>query len=284
MSYYRYARRTRRSKESRSAPIIILGIAGLIVALLAVLLLTISRVSQPSADTLVVGTSTGFPPFEMRFGEEIRGFDIDLCGKVADALGRKMLIRDVAFDALLPSLGRGSAGEKPLVDMVCAGVTKTSGRDEIADFSSTYFVANQAILTTKERDIRYVSPEDLEGLFVAYQEGSTSQSWFKDNVLGKIAVSGQEPFTEMVIALQRLGKDFDAIIIDEPAARSLLKSRNHLEIAGVIETGEEYGFAVANGDPQKILHTTNQVLELMRENGEYDKILERWFVGNEKSK
>lgn len=276
-----YRQRPVRSRENRSIPLIIFGTIALIAVIGVAIFLTVLRVSEPAKDTLVVGTSTGFPPFEMRFGEEVRGLDLDLCGKVAEALGRKMVIRDLAFDALMPSLGRGMAGEKPPVDIICAAVTKTNARDEIVDFSDTYFVANQAILTTKNTNISYSSPEDLAGLFVAYQEGTTSQDWFEKNVPESVAVSGHTSFTEMVIALQRLGKDFDVIIIDEPVAKAFVKSRSNLAIAGVIETGEEYGFAVAEKDPQKILLAVNQALKEMRESGEYDKLVERWFGGNE---
>lgn len=282
MRHYYGGYRERRNRQNRSPFLIVLGIIVLIATLSVVIFMTIPRASAPAKDTLVVGTNSGFPPFEMRFGEEVRGLDIDLCGKVAEALGRKMLIRDIAFDALLPSLGRGAAGEKPLVDLVCAAVTKTAARDEVADFSDTYFTSNQALLIAKDSTIRYYRPEDLAGLFVAYQEGTTSQDWFETNILERVAVSGHAPFNETGIALQRLGRDFDVIIMDEPAARALAKSRNNLAIAGVIETGEEYGFAVANGDPQNILPAANQVLTLMRENDEYDWLMERWFGGDEK--
>ncbi len=277
-----YQRRSKRDKENRSVPVIIFGAVALAAVFVIVLFMTISRASQPDKDTLVVGTSTGFPPFEMRFGEEVRGLDLDLCEKIAKSLGRKMVVRDLAFDALLPSLVRGATDEKPLVDIVCAAVTKTNARDEVADFSDTYFVANQAILTTRDADIRYSSPEDLAGLSVAYQEGTTSQDWFEKNIAGKIAVSRHASFTEMVVALQRLGKDFDVIIIDEPVARAFVKSRTNLVIVGVIETGEEYGFAVAEGDSQGILPLANKTIAAMRESGEYDQIMERWFGGNEK--
>lgn len=282
MTYHYGGYRGKRSKQNRSKLLIAFAIVALIATLAAVIFMTVSRASAPAKDTLVVGTSTGFPPFEMRFGEEVRGFDIDLCGKVAGALGRKMLVRDIAFDALLPSLGRGAAGEKPLVDIVCAAVTKTSARQEVVDFSDTYFIANQAILTVKDRNIRYNASQDLSGLFVAYQEGTTSQDWFEANILGKVAVSGHTSFSEIGIALQRLGKDFDVIIVDEPAAQAFAKSRGHLLVAGIIATGEEYGLAVADGDPQNILPAANQVLRLMRENGEYDQLVERWFGGNAK--
>ncbi len=281
MHYGNY-RRGKRDRSRRSVPLIILAVSALVAVLGIVIFLTISRVSEPAKSTLVVGTSTGFPPFEMRFGEEVRGLDIDLCRKIGEALGRDVVVRDMAFDALLPSLGRGVAGEKPLVDMVCAAVTKISERDEVADFSDTYFTANQAVLTTRDSGMVYSVPGDLANLVVAYQEGTTSEDWFTANVFGKVAIARHEPFTEMLIALQRLGKDLNIIIMDEPVARALIKTRLHLAVAGVIETGEEYGFAVANGDPQGIIPAANKALREMRESGEYDELVKRWFSDDEK--
>ncbi|MBI1888634.1 MAG: transporter substrate-binding domain-containing protein, partial [Candidatus Spechtbacteria bacterium] len=259
-----------RKDRGRSYLAIIAGAVALIAVLIAASFMTVSRASDPRKDTLIVGTSTDFPPFERRFGEEVRGFDMDLCGKIADALGRKMAIRDMAFDALLPSLGRGATDKKPLVDIVCSAVTKTSARDEVADFSSAYFTANQAVLTAKGLGLSYTSPKDLTGLFIVYQEGTTSQEWFEKNVREKIPIKGHASFKEMRLALQRLGKDFDGIILDGPAAQAFAKSNENLVVAGTIQTGEEYGFAVAEGDPQHILPAANEALKKMRESGEYD--------------
>ena len=285
MAYYR---RQQRRERGRSVPVTIGALAALVLIVIVASLMTCSRASQPPSGTLVVGTSTDFPPFEKRFGREVRGFDMDLCAMIAQDMGREVVIRDFAFDALLPSLGSGSHGEDPLVDIVCSAMTITEAREEVADFSESYFDANQAVLASSESGFSYSSPNDLSGLVVAYQEGTTSQTWFEENVMGKVNVAEGVPFENIGISLQRLGRDYDVMIVDGPVADSFVKSRDDVIISGMIETSEQYGFAVAEGDPQGILEHADKVLAEIKENSQekkhkfsYDELVEKWFGGGE---
>ena len=65
MAYYR---RQQRRERGRSVPVTIGALAALVLIVIVASLMTCSRASQPPSGTLVVGTSTDFPPFEKRFG------------------------------------------------------------------------------------------------------------------------------------------------------------------------------------------------------------------------
>ena len=47
---------------------------------------------------LVMVTEAGFAPFEFYENNEIVGVDIDIANAIADKLGKKLVIKDVAFD------------------------------------------------------------------------------------------------------------------------------------------------------------------------------------------
>lgn len=262
----------------RSKPVLIVTAIALLAVLVLAVISTVSKVSSPQSDSLVVGTNTPFPPFEARKGEKVVGFDIDLAERIAASMGRKLVIKDFSeFDALLPAL------ESEAVDMVISAVTIRDDREEVIDFSNSYFEASQAVLAAQGAALSYSGdPNDFKGLKVGYQEGTTSQFWVEEHLLDKVSVASLTPFGDIAFGLQllQLGS-VDAIIIDEPAASALAKSRAGLEVRGVIETDEDYGIAVREGDPQKLLPAINAVLSNMEETGEYDALIVKWFGGGE---
>lgn len=263
-------------EESRSTTALIVAGVILVIVFVAAIFSTASACSRPEKETLIVGTNTPFPPFEMRNGEDVVGFDIDLAQEIAKALGRKLVVKDFSeFDALLPSL---TAEE---LDMAISSLTIRSDREEVVDFSSSYFAASQGILTRKGSAFSYSGNTAVfAGKRIGYQQGTTSEFWLEENVLGRVADIRMSPFGDLEVGLQflRLGS-VDLIVLDEPVAASFAKAHGDLAVAGVIATGEEYGVAVREGDPDKLLPVVNRVLARLHEDGTYDKLIEKWFGG-----
>ncbi len=95
---------------------------------------------------LIVGTSSGFPPFEIANPDSpygVEGFDIDLAKKIADKLGVELEVQDLDFDVLIQSVIEGK------IDLILAGMTINSDRAQSVLFSNPYFVdqnINQAVI------------------------------------------------------------------------------------------------------------------------------------------
>ena len=239
---------------------------------------TIARLSQPKRDVLIVGTSTPFPPFELRTGKDIIGFDIDIAKKIANKLQRDLVVQDFSdFDALFPALKTGT------IDMVAAGITICDERNEIADFSDPYYQTSQAILVMQGSNFSEkanCTPEDFAGFKIGYQTQTTSEFWVTENIIGKVDVTSCESFNDTQMGLQLLKfKAVDLIIIDKPVAESFARLNQNMEVAGTIETNESYGFVVQEGDLQGLLPVINQILAEMKKNGEYDQLIDQWFGG-----
>lgn len=264
----------RHKPERRRSPLaIIFALAAFFGILVWASVATYVKFSQPSKGMLVVGTNTPFPPFEIRKGEEVVGFDIDLAKHIADSLKRKLIIKDFGeFDALLPAVTDGGS-----LDMAISSITISDNRKEVVSFSEPYFKSSQALLTGRNNPLIYSgAPNSLKGLKIGYQEATTSQLWVEEN-LGK-GSPGIISFGDISIGLQMLlAGSIDAIVIDEPVAVSFAKTNHNLRVAGKIETGEEYGIVVAKDDPKKFLPIVNKVIKELKETGEYDKLLAKWF-------
>ena len=95
-----------------------------------------SKYNLVKDDTLTVGTNAEFPPFEFRSGDAVDGVDAAVMKAVADKLGLKLDIQDMAFESLDGAL----TSEK--VDIIAAGYTIRSDRLEKMDFTDTYYKAD----------------------------------------------------------------------------------------------------------------------------------------------
>lgn len=262
----------------KSKIILIMAAILLVAAGYFAITMTKEKLSQPEKEILVVGTNTPFPPFEFRNEEDVVGFDIDIAKAVAQELGRKLIIKDFTeFDALFPALQAGD------LDMVASSVTIRVDRDEVVDFSQSYYSASQAILSQKGSTVSYRgNPEDFRSLKIAYQGGTTSESWVKDNLLDKVEVADYVVFDDLSYGLQLLTLgSVDVLILDQPVAESFAKSNPKLTVAGIIETKEQYGLVVQQGDPKGLLSDINRVITEMQKNGDYQELLEKWFGGDE---
>ena len=222
---------------------------------------------------LIVGTSADFPPFE--FVDEkgnIVGLDIDIARKIAEALGVKLVIKDMDFDALIPALLSKD------VDIVIAGVTITEERKKVVAFSIPYFEADQAVLVLKE-NTEIKSVDDLVGKKIGVQQGTTGDLWVTENLVKKGLIKEEDVkrYGRITIALLELKKGtVDAVIIDKPVAQMYAKLDPSLKVAFVIKTGEKYGIVVRKED-KALLEIINKVLEELIKSGEMEKLIKKWF-------
>ncbi len=222
--------------------------------------------------TLVVATSPDYAPFEFQTlvdGEnQIVGSDILLAQKIADELGVELEISSMSFDNVLNSVQSGKA------DIAIAGLTISEEREEVFDFSISYFdVANVVLVLDSEKD-NYTSVDDLAGIDVAVQKGTTQEVYVNENLTDSNIVS----LTAMGEAINELksGK-VKAVILDESVAEGYLAQNSDLAIAD-IELGDDSEAntkAVAMKKGSTALKAKiDEIITEVVENGEYEQYLE----------
>ena len=52
-------------------------------------------------DELVLATEAGFAPYEFYDNDKIVGVDIEIGKAIADEMGKKLVVKDVAFDSII---------------------------------------------------------------------------------------------------------------------------------------------------------------------------------------
>ncbi len=221
------------------------GLVGLVVLGLAVLIVGGAAFAQ---EKYIVASDIPWAPFEMvTAGGQFFGFDLDVMRCIAIVEGFDIDIRNIAFDSIIPTVESGKA------DIGASGFTITAERAKSIDYSQPYYLSNQAVVIRKGSGLNIVSALAGKGptKSVGAQNGTTGFDCAQKNGIG-VTVKGYEFYPTAILDL--VNGRIDAVIQDEPASQSSLAAYpGKLEIAGIINTNEYFGFLVAKGDPKGIL-------------------------------
>ena len=221
---------------------------------------------EAAGGKLVMATNAEFPPYEYHDGDAIVGIDAEIAKAIADELGMELEIEDIAFDSIIPEIVSGKA------DMGLAGMTVTEDRMQSVDFSDTYAKASQKIIVTEDSEI--ASPDDLKGVIVGVQLGTTGDIYVSDLEADGTTVERYNKGFEAVQALSQ-GK-IDAVVIDGEPAKTFVAETEGLKILDESFTDEEYAIAVKKGNTE-LLEKINGALKTLKDNGTLDEIVAKYI-------
>ena len=242
-----------------------------ITALLLVLAMAAALCACGSADTLVMGTSADYPPYEFQYLDAdgnmaYGGIDVSVAQYVADYTGKELKVENMGFDYLLASLQKGE------FDIVIAAMEASEERLNAADFSDPYYTDYPAMILIKaDKADEYTSLDSFSGKSVAAQTATTKEDIVKDDMPGANLVSLQV----VTDAVNQLVNDkVDAVVLDGSVAMQYAESNPDLVIAD-IELGEAlpYCIAVAKGDPKGLLPGINEAIADMLKNNKVDEFI-----------
>ena len=217
-------------------------------------------------NVVYVGTNAEFAPFEYLDKNKIVGFDIDLLDAISKETGLEFKIQDMAFDGLLPAL------QTKKIDMVIAGMSATPERQKAVAFSKPYFKAKQVVITTPEKAKSLKSFKDLSGKKVGVMLGFTG-----DTVVSEIKGVKVERFNAAYAAILALSQNkVDAVVLDSEPAKKYTANNKQFVIANIPAEEEDYAIAFRKND-KELINKVNAALDKIKSNGEYDKILKKYF-------
>ena len=221
---------------------------------------------EAAGGKLVMATNAEFPPYEYHDGDAIVGIDAEIAKAIADELGMELEIEDIAFDSIIPEIVSGKA------DMGLAGMTVTEDRMQSVDFSDTYAKASQKIIVTEDSEI--ASPDDLKGVIVGVQLGTTGDIYVSDLEADGTTVERYSKGFEAVQALSQ--RKIDAVVIDGEPAKTFVAETQGLKILDESFTDEEYAIAVKKGNTE-LLEKINGALKTLKDNGTLDEIVAKYI-------
>lgn len=215
--------------------------------------------------TLIMATNAEFPPYEYHEGKDIVGIDVEIAKAVAEQMGAKFEVSDMAFDAIISAVDSGKA------DFGAAGMTVTEDRKKNVDFSDTYATSVQSVIVSENSDIKSI--DDLKGKKIGVQQGTTGDIYATKDY-GKDAV---QPFPKGVDAVLALGAGkVDAVIIDGNTAKAFVADQKGLKLLDSAYAEEEYAICVKKGNTE-LRDGINAALKELKASGKLDEIVAKYI-------
>ena len=220
-----------------------------------------------------VAMNAEFAPFEsLDSSNQVQGFDVDLMNALAQAGNFKVEYKHQPWDSLFPALANSDA------DMLISAVTITDERKQTMAFSDPYYTITQIVLVPQGKSVASVN--DLKNLDkVGVVTGQTGDLAVQ-KILGATSDKIVRYETFALAAKEIENGSVDVVISDSAVVANYVKNNGDKGFAMVQVPDfaeEHYGIAVAK-DNTELLNTFNAALKTIKENGEYQKILDKYFA------
>jgi polar amino acid transport system substrate-binding protein len=205
--------------------------------------------------TLTVGSDVSYPPQEyMDASNNAVGFDIDLASEIASRMGLQLKVVNFNFNDIIPALNAGQ------FDAVISAMNITPDRSKAVNFVP-YYEAGQSVLVPKGNPKNIKTLDDLSGLTVAVQQGTTEyDSLNAENT--KLSAAGKPkiniltyPTDTDAVDQLRVGRA-DAVMDDDPVAGYYTALNPNFEVAvsGYSSAKEGIATALNNTDMQTAIN------------------------------
>ncbi|WP_296099123.1 transporter substrate-binding domain-containing protein [Dialister sp.] len=217
---------------------------------------------------LVVGTASGFPPYEfldtsVKDRKKIDGIDMKIAEAVAQKLGVKLEVQDMTFQSLLSSITTGK------VDIAISAINPTEERKKTVDFSNNYLEGKQTLLVRKEDAGKYKSLADFEGKKIAVQK-STIQEKLATSQIPNAQIVALAKVPDALLELKQ-GK-VDAVPVQNIVGGQYLVTNDDLAATNIYFDKYSGGSAVAvPKGSDDVIAVINEVIKENQENGNIDK-------------
>ena len=199
-----------------------------------------------------VGMECDYPPFNWTQVDENEntvpieggmgyagGYDVEIAKKVAEGLGKELVIVKVEWDGLIQKLNAGQ------IDAVIAGMSPTAERKITVDFTDAYY--NSDLVVVVRNDGAYAnaaSLADFAGAKITAQL-NTFHYTVLDQLEGIEKMPAMETFPAMITALN--SGAIDGYISERPGAVSAVAANAGLTFVtpGFVASEEDTSIAVA---------------------------------------
>lgn len=217
----------------------------------------------------IIAVDLIYPPFSYKENDQNVGIDVDLMKAIAKQEGFEVEIKPMDFGGIIPAIQSGQ------LDGAIAGTNITEERKKTVDFSEPYYDAGLVAVVNKD-NTTIKTAKDLEGKNIAVKNGTAGARYADQNLKNKAQIRVYEDTTSMLKAVEN--NQADAAFEDYPVVAYTLKITPNakLKIGTDKLTNDKNGFMVKKGENKELLEKFNNGLKKLRENGEYQKIIDKY--------
>lgn len=214
---------------------------------------------------LTMATNAEFPPYEYYEGDNVVGIDAEVAGLIADKLGLKLEIMDVAFESIVPGVQSGK------YDMGMAGMTVNEERLKSVNFSSSYATGIQVVIVKEDGPIATL--DDIAGKMIGVQTNTTGDIFAS----GDYGAEFVTQYDNGALAVEGLksGK-VDCVLIDNEPAKAYVAANEGLKILDTEYAVEDYAICFSK-ENSALQEAVNKALEELIADGSVQKIIDEYI-------
>jgi polar amino acid transport system substrate-binding protein len=216
---------------------------------------------------LVVGMDLSYPPFETidQSGKPV-GVSVDLAQALADSMGRPLVIENIPFVGLIPSLQAGR------LDCVISSMTVTEERKMSVSFSDPYLKTGLGVLVSAGSGLKDL--EDAPTRTYVVRQGTTGEVWARKNLnQAKILAVDKEN----AAVLEVIQNKVDGFIYDQMSVWTNWTNHSEKTVALLKPLQvEEWAVAVKRGDVEMV-DAINSFLTKFRVEGGFNTLSEKYL-------
>ncbi|MDX9691013.1 MAG: transporter substrate-binding domain-containing protein [Acholeplasmataceae bacterium] len=211
----------------------------------------VEAIDPDNVDKIVVGLEAAYAPFNWtttvendytvalhgQSGAYVDGYDVWIASRIAEALGAELVIKQIDWDGLIPSLESGN------IDLIIAGMSPTSERAQTVLFSTEYYRSEQVMVVLNSSQFaNSTSINDFTGARVVAQSGT-----LQDDLIDQIPeVVHRTPLSTYSFLLQEVvSGTADAFVAELPVALAMAATNSNVAI---VQFDGNNGFAVTDED------------------------------------
>lgn len=239
---------------------------------------TLAKIKRSGAITL--GVRDGSIPFSfLDDKQQYRGYSVDLCMKVVDALKKqlglpalKVAMNPVTSANRIPLMANGT------IDLECGSTTNNLERQKQVAFAPTMFVVSNRLLSKKSSGIRTLA--DMKGKTLVVTAGTTTLKQMtmlnKERALGMNIVVGKdhpESFLMLETGRAQAHANDDILLAAQVASA---KAPGDYQISQEALSVEPYAIMMRRDDPA-FKQAVDAALKRLYQSDEFGRIYAKWF-------
>ena len=207
---------------------------------------------EVAAEPFVVGMECAYPPYNwtqtddsngavaLEAGQFAGGYDVEIAKKIAEGLGRELVVVPTSWDGLIPALESG------VINAIIAGMSPTDERKQSIDFTDSYYREDIVLGMVVKKGGAFegaTSLADFSGAKITAQLGT--YHYDKISQIGGVAQQeAMKDFTAMRVALS--SGIIDGYVSEKPEGESAMGADPDTYV--FIEFADGKGFDLSEGD------------------------------------
>lgn len=220
---------------------------------------------------LTIGTQMSYAPMEFytQEGKQPSGFDVEMAQAIAQELGMKLEIVDMAWDAIFVGLEDGK------YDAIISGVSRTPDREEKYALTQNYLDNGLVLVVPQDSAISELS--DINHSCIGVQLSTTADMFLqeqKDQGM-EIELAQYENVSYAYKAMKR--GEVDAICLDSIVAAYYLKNEmQHYRYAWQAQQREPFCICLTRED-EELKEKIEQAMVTLKQNGTLSSLSQKYF-------